>query len=456
MKTVYIGNAAGFAGDRLDAGAAVVETLKRHDGPRYLNFEVMGERTLAIAQRIKMTDPERGYSPYLDRYLEGVLAACKAKGVRIVANLGNANPLGGARRVQALARELGVADLRVAVVLGDDLLAFMTAEEIADLPTIEGLSIDGKALVAANAYLGARPVAEALALGVDVVLVGRTTDAALVLGPLIHEFGWAPDDWPRLAAGTLMGHLLECGGQVTGGYFCDPGFKDVPELDRLGFPIGEMSEDGSFVIAKAEDTGGLVSRATVTEQILYEMHDPAAYLTPDVTLDVTGVTLEEAGKDRIRVLGARGKPPPETLKATLSADGGWLGEAELIYAGPNALARAKLAAEILRRRCARKGVEDRLRIEIVGAGAVFDSDAGDRNTNAQAPADGEYRLRTAIRSFDKQAAQYVNDEVLSLLCSGPAAGGGYRCSLLGQVNTASVLVPRAPVEAQARTEEVLP
>ena len=165
MKTVYIGNAAGFAGDRLDAGAAVVETLKRHDGPRYLNFEVMGERTLAIAQRIKMTDPERGYSPYLDRYLEGVLAACKANGLRIVANLGNANPLGGARRVRALARELGVADLRVAVVLGDDLLAFMTAEEIAGLPTIEGLSIDGKALVAANAYLGARPVAEALALG---------------------------------------------------------------------------------------------------------------------------------------------------------------------------------------------------------------------------------------------------------------------------------------------------
>ncbi len=456
MKTVYIGNGAGFAGDRLDAGAAVVETLKRRDGPRYLNFEVMGERTLAIAQRIRMRKPELGYSPYLEPYVKGVLAACKEHGVRIVANLGNANPLGGARKVHEIARELGVEGLRVAVVLGDDLLGFMTPGDVAALPTVEGVTLEGREIVAANAYLGARPVAEALALGVDVVLVGRTTDAALVLGPLIHEFGWAEDDWGMLAAGTLMGHLLECGGQVTGGYFCDPGFKDVPGMDDLGFPIGEFREDGEIVVTKAENTGGLVNKATVTEQILYEMHDPAAYLTPDVTLDVTGVTLEEAGKDRIRVRGARGRPPPETLKATLSADGGWLGEAELIYAGPNALARARLAADIVRTRCRRHGVAEPLRVEIVGTGAVHDNTASDRQRSRNAPADGEYRLRAAVRTPNKETAQYVNDEVLSLFCSGPAAGGGYRCSVTGQVNTASVLVPRGPVEAQARAEEVLP
>ncbi|WNK01137.1 acyclic terpene utilization AtuA family protein [Thalassospiraceae bacterium LMO-JJ14] len=454
--TVYIGSGAGFAGDRLDAGVAVVETLKDRDGPRYLIFEVMGERTLAIAQRIKMRKPELGYSPYLEPYLRNVLAAAKQHGVTIVANLGNANPLGGARRTHELAKELGVEGLRVAVVLGDDLLAFMDADEIAGLPAVEGISIDGKEIIAANAYLGARPVAEALKLGVDVVLVGRTTDAALVLGPLIHEYGWEAEDWDLLAAGTLAGHLLECGGQVTGGYFCDPGFKDVPGMDELGFPIGEIEADGSIVITKADNTGGLVTKATVTEQMLYEVHDPSAYLTPDVSLDITNVTLEDDGKDRVRIIGARGAPPPETLKVTISADGGWLAESEMIYAGPNALARARLAADVVRSRVAKHGVIEPVRIEIIGTGAVFDNDGAERERAKNMPMDGEYRLRAAIRTLDKATAQYVNDEVLSLFCSGPAGGGGYRCNITGQVNTASVLVPRGPVEAQARAEEVHP
>ncbi len=455
-KTVYIGSGAGFAGDRLDAGIPVVETLRKRDGPRYLIYEVMGERTLAIAQRIRMRDPEKGYSPYLESYLRGVLGACKEHGIRIVANLGNANPVGGAKRVLELAAELGVPDFRAAVVHGDDLMTFMNTDEIAALPTVEGLDIEGKEIIAANAYIGARPVAAALALGVDVVLVGRTTDAALVLGPLIHEFGWTEDDLDLLAAGTLAGHLLECGGQVTGGYFCDPGFKDVPGMDELGFPIGEIRTDGDLVIAKAENTGGLVSRATVIEQLLYEVHDPAAYLTPDVTLDITGVQLEEIGKDRIRVTGARGTPPPETLKVTVSADGGWLAEAEMIYAGPNALARAELAADIVRKRCRSRGVDEDMRIDITAAGAVFDNDDGDRRRGDNRALDGEFRLRTAIRTMDRETAQYVNDEVLSLFCSGPAGGGGYRCNITGQVNTASVLVPRGPVEAQCRAEEIVP
>ncbi|MEM8743820.1 MAG: acyclic terpene utilization AtuA family protein [Pseudomonadota bacterium] len=456
MTTLYIGSGAGFAGDRIDAGVAVVETLKQRDGPRYLIYEVMGERTLAMAQRIKMDDPERGYSPYLERYLPGVLAACAEHGVRIVANLGNANPVAGAKRVHEIANELGIKGLRVAVVHGDDLLSFMSTDEIAAIPTIEGVSIAGKELVAANAYLGARPVAQALALDVDVVLVGRTTDAALVLGPLIHEFGWADDDWERLAAGTLAGHLLECGGQVTGGYFCDPGFKDVPGMDDLGFPIAEIESTGDFIITKAENTGGLVNRATVTEQILYEVHDPGAYLTPDVSLDITGVTLDEDGENRIAVKGARGDPPPDTLKATISADGGWLGESEMTYAGPNALARAQMAADIVKTRCKRNGVKEPIRVEVIGTGVVFDNDASERQRGVNMPTGGEFRLRAAVRTNDKDTAQYVNDEVLSLFCSGPAAGGGYRCSITGQVNTASILLSRGPVEAQARAEEILP
>ncbi len=454
--TVYIGSGAGFAGDRLDAGVAVVETLKDKDGPRYLIFEVMGERTLAIAQRIKMRNPELGYSPYLEPYLRNVLAACKQHDVTIVANLGNANPLGGAKRTHELAKELGIKGLRVAVVLGDDLLGFMGADEVASLPTIEGVNIDGKEIVAANAYLGARPVAEALKLGVDVVLVGRTTDAALVLGPLIHEYGWGTEDWDLLAAGTLAGHLLECGGQVTGGYFCDPGFKDVPGMDDLGFPIGEIEKDGTIVITKAANTGGLVTRATVIEQILYEVHDPSAYLTPDVSLNITEVRLEDDGKDRVRVTGARGAPPPETLKVTVSANGGWLAESEMIYAGPNALARARLAADVVRARVEKHGVTEPIRTDIIGTGAVFDNDASARERAKNMPMDGEYRLRAAIRTPDKATAQYVNDEVLSLFCSGPAGGGGYRCNITGQVNTASVLIDRGPVEAQAHAQEITP
>jgi hypothetical protein len=446
-KTVHIGCAAGFAGDRFDAGVAVVDTLSRRDGPRYLIYEVLAERTLAIAQRLRREDPAKGYSPWLDAYLPLVLAEAKRHGVRIVTNIGAANPRGGARRVLALARELGVEGLRVAVVEGDDLLEVCSAAEIAALPTLEGTDLRGREIVAANAYLGAGPVAEALALGVDVVLVGRTTDSALVLGPLIHEFGWeAPD---LLAAGVMAGHLLECGAQVTGGYFADPGFKDVPGLENVGFPVAEIAADGSMVIGKAEHTGGCVTRGTVIEQLLYEVHDPAAYLTPDITLDLTRVRVEEAGSDTVRVTGARGHAAPETLKATISVDGGWLGEGEITYAGPNALARADLAAEVVRARCRAIGVTEKLRVEVIGTGAVHDGDDGARRRRVNAQDDGEYRMRAAVRSADRKVAERVSNEVLSLYCSGPAAGGGVRQSVTPQIATASVLVPRRRVAARA-------
>lgn len=455
-RTVFIGSGAGFSGDRLDAGVAVIETLKNRDGPRYLIYEVMGERTLALALTHKRRDPEKGYSPYLDRYLSRVLAKAKQHDVCIVTNMGAANPLGGAKRVHALAREMGIGNLKVAVVLGDDLLEVMSQQEIRALPTMEGLDTGTQEIIAANAYIGARPVAKALALGADIVLVGRTTDAALVLGPLIHEFGWKEDDWERLAAGTVAGHLLECGGQVTGGYFCDPGFKDVPGMDVLGFPIAEIEASGDFIVTKAENTGGLVTRATVIEQLLYEVHDPAAYLTPDVTLDITGVMLKEEGENRIRVSGAQGAPPPGTLKATVSTDGGWMGEAELTYAGPNALARAKLAADIVRKRCLATGMNEPVRVEVIGTQAVFQNDEGEAVNPGPSPEWGEYQLRAAVRSVNREAAQHVADEVLSLFCSGPAGGGGYRCQVSDQIATSSVLVERVDIDAQCRAELVTP
>ncbi len=451
-STVHIGCGAGFMGDRFDASLPILASMERREGPRYLMFEVLAERTLAVAQNVRRDDPSKGYSPYLDHYIRPALAQAKALGVTIVSNMGAANPAGGARRVLEIARELGVKGVRVAVVLGDDLTDLIPRDEIAAMPTMEGIGLDGRPILAANVYLGARPVAEAVATGADVVLVGRTTDSALALGPLVHEFGWAADDWDRLAQGTVTGHLLECGGQVTGCYFADPGFKDVPGLARAGFPITECRDDGSFVITKPEGTGGLVSKATVTEQILYEMHDPAAYLVPDVVLDCTGLELADDGKDRIRVTGARGHPAPATLKATVSVDGGWLGEAFMTYSGPNALARADLAGEIVRERLSMRGLNEPFRIETVGAMATHDGGSATRRAERRLPTDGEYTVRVATQSVDKARAQMVVDELMMLYCSGPAAGGGYRCSVTSQIHTASVLIPRERVEPNVRVE----
>ena len=318
QQTVRIGCGAGFAGDRWDAAIPIVATLARQSGPRYLIFETLAERTLALAQQARIENPDAGYSPYLDRYVRPILKDAKTAGIRIVSNFGAANPEGGARKLLAMAKEEGVANLKVAVVDGDDLTKTVTDSDIRRHRPVEGIAMPDDPLVAANVYVGAAPIAEALALGADIVVVGRCSDPALALGPMLYEFGWSMDDLDRIAAGTLAGHLLECGAQVTGGYFADPGFKDVPDFANVGFPIAEITADGGIVMTKAENTGGLVSEQTVKEQILYEVHDPSAYLTPDVTLDITEVEVRQTGPDRVSVIGARGKPKPPTLKATVS------------------------------------------------------------------------------------------------------------------------------------------
>ncbi len=453
MSKAYIGCGAGFAGDRLDAAVPVVATLAKSDGERFLIYEVLAERTLAIAQKLRREDPELGYSPYLTAYLPLVLADCRRHGIRIVTNMGAANPLAAARRVVALARELGLGGLKIAAVTGDDLLASMSEGEIRASPIMEGIALAERPIVAANAYLGAPPIAQALRLGADVVLVGRTTDAALSLGPLMHVHGWQADDFTRLAQGTVCGHLLECGAQVTGAYFADPGFKDVAELSSVGFPIAEVGADGDLVVGKAEATGGMVNRATVIEQLLYEIHDPSNYLTPDVVLDLSEVSVEEVGKNRVRVAGARGHRPPGTLKATVCVDSGWLGEAEISYAGPNALARADLAAQVVRERCRSLSAGEPIRVEVLGTQAVLDSRAQQRRTRLAFGAEGEYRVRAAVRSASRAVAQRVADEVLSLYCCGPAGGAGVRQSVTPQIATASILVDRARVKAKVTMVE---
>jgi Acyclic terpene utilisation family protein AtuA len=276
------------------------------------------------------------------------------------------------------------------------------------------------------------------------VVTGRVADPSLALGPLIHAFGWPLDDWDRLAAGTLVGHLLECGAQVTGGYFADPGVKDVPGMDAIGYPIAEVEPDGSFVITKPEGTGGLVDRRTVTEQVLYEIHDPAAYLTPDVILDLTEVELDAVGPDRVRLRGPRGKPAPETLKATVCFDGGLLGEAEISYAGPNAAARARLAIETVKARIARRAPGLQVRADAIGIISILgDSAGGDLAAGWREARD--VRVRFAAQGHDAGEIDILMGEVEALYCAGPAGGAGVRRRITPRLASASCLIERSLV-----------
>jgi len=436
-----VGDGAGFSGDRLDAPGPVVDTLIASGKPAAMMFEVLAERTLALAQLARRKDPDAGYEPMLAELIRPILRRCVEHGIPIVGNFGAANPMGAARLIHAIARDEGIPALKVGVVGGDDVRGTVAPGEMAHWEADKPIDLARTEVIAANAYMGAFPIAEALRHGAQVVATGRVADPALALGPLIHHYGWAEDDWDRLAAGTLVGHLLECGAQVTGGYFGDPGWKDVPNPADIGFPIAEVASDGTAVITKAAGTGGLVTARTVKEQILYEMHDPAAYLTPDVVLDITGVEVTQIGLDRVRIAGARGRERPSTLKVTASVDGGWLGEGEITYAGINALARARMAGDTVLERIRRFGLDCEARYDLIGYASVFDGDSGAmRRGTAAAPA--EVRLRVAARSVDRAVAERVGREVLALYCCGPAGGGGVRWGVTSRVNTGSFLVAR--------------
>jgi hypothetical protein len=417
------------------------------DGRRaYLMYETLGERTLALAQQRQRSGSGPGYLPELEAYLKPVLPICADARIPIVGNFGAADPIGAARRLVGLCREAGPAVPRVAYVTGDDLLATMSAEEIARLIAEGDGPVDPRRIVAANVYLGAQEIAKALAAGATVVVTGRVADPSLALGPMLHAFGWEPADWDRLAAGTMAGHLLECGAQVTGGYFADPGFKDVPDPVNIGYPYAEVDAAGQIVITKPAGTGGTVNSLTVREQLLYEIHDPAAYLTPDVVLDLTEATVEDLGADRVRLAGARGKPRPQTLKATVCYDGGWLGEGEISYGGRNAEARGRLAIDILQARLRRiSGL--RVHFDLIGVSSVFNDSRGERLAGLP-PADAiDVRVRVAVKGDAQGNVRRAMHELEGLYTTGPAGGGGVRLSVTPMLASASAYVPRERVKA---------
>jgi Acyclic terpene utilisation family protein AtuA len=433
MRTIRIGSGAGYSGDRIEPA---LELAEKGD-IQYLVFECLGERTVALAQQARLKNPETGYDPLLEERMRAVLPVCAAKGIKIVTNMGAANPLAAARKTAGLARSMGLS-LKVAAVTGDDVLA---ACRQSDLPIMEfdgGISQFGNRLISANAYLGAGPMAEALNGGADVVITGRASDPALFLAPLIHAFGWPMDDWNLLGKGIVAGHLLECAGQVTGGYFADPHFKDVENLARLGFPIGEVGEDGSLVITKVEGSGGAVTAQTCKEQLLYEVHDPVRYLQPDVTADFSQVAIEEVGKDRVRISGGRGSERPATLKVSVGYVDSFIGEGQMSYAGPGALARGRLALEIVRERLKLTGVAaNELRFDLIGVDSLHGA-----QVSAHANEPYEVRVRVTGRTDNLREAIRIGNEVETLYTNGPAGGGGAFKSTRDVVAVASVLLPR--------------
>jgi len=433
--TVRIGAGAGYAGDRIEPAV----DLAREGDLDYLAFECLGERTLALAQQ-RLARDEPGHDPRLCERMRRVLPHCADRGTTVVTNMGAADPEGAAEATVDVAGELGL-DLAVASVAGSDVRDRLDAvrEE-----TYEGGRVsDIEGVVAADAYLGVWGIVAALEAGADVVLADRVADTSLFLAPLVSEFGWSTDPLSGpVGQGIVAAHLLECAGQLTGGYFADPGYRDVDGLADLGFPVAEVDADGGLVVTKLPGTGGEVTTRTCTEQLLYEVHDPGAYVTPDAVADFSGVAFDPVGADRIRVAGATADPRPDTLKVNVCYEDSVVGEGSIGYAGPGAVDRADLAASVVEERLERRGIDpEELRVDRIG----IDSLHGDLGRDGHGTP-YEVRLRVAARCSSERAARAVANEVETLYTNGPAGGGGVTTGVRRVVGIASTLIDRGSVE----------
>lgn len=442
-KTLRIGSGAAWWGDRVEPAALNAERGELD----YLCFETMAEATVSAAQVRARRDPSfPGYDTYLDDRMRAVLPACMRNGTRIVSNQGWINPTAAAKRIVELLQEIGVTGVKVAAVGGS--LITDRVLELTDTILENGQPTHTlkPTLISAEAYLGAEPIVEALKAGAQIVVTGRVADPSIFMAPMMYEFGWDPLDHARVGAGNGIGHLLECGAQVTGGYFSDPGFKDVPEPWNFAFPIAEVEANGDVVITKVSGSGGAVTLQTVKEQMLYEVHDPANYITPDVVVDFTTAKLEQVGPDRVRVTGLSGKPRTPTLKVSIGCTEGFIGEDMFFYAGPGALRRAQLAKKVLEERfkIVKLQAED-MRVDFLGINAIH----GDA-TPADAPEPYEIAVRVAARTETREEAAKVGREVDGMAVSGIAHTGKrvpHQERTREVIGVWSSLVPREQVPA---------
>jgi hypothetical protein len=454
MKMIRIANGQGFWGDSLEAPVQLVER-----GPiDYLTMDYLAEITMSIMQKQKSRDPRAGYARDFIDVVARILPACVERNIKIIANAGGVNPQSCAEAVAAVARKLGVGgSVRIGVVSGDDILdrldgLFEANIALENMETGEPLKNIRNRVQSANVYFGAAPIARALDEGANIVVTGRTTDTGLALGPMLHEFGWRSDDWDRLAAGTIAGHIIECGAQCTGGN-CQADWKSIPDLWDIGYPIVQAREDGTFEVTKHEGTGGRVTIDSIKEQLLYEMGDPKRYITPDCIADFTTVVLEPAGKDRVSVSGIKGGPPTEFYKVSVSYSAGYKAAGSLIYSWPDAYEKAKAAESILRRRLEALGLSiDAVHSEVIGAGALHGELAG--AASADLP---EVLLRVGVRSGDKSAVERFVKELAPLGLNGPPTVcglGGGRPKVEEIVAYWPALIPKSVVSARVDVNAV--
>lgn len=447
MKTVRIANGQAFWGDSPSAPIAQV----RGGDIDYLTLDYLAEITMSVLRKQYERDPTTGYAKDFIDLMSEILQECIERDIKVVANAGGVNPQGCAQALIDVAESKAISGLRIGIVLGDDIMDQLDSLVDAGMPlrnldTGQSFEEVRDRIASANVYLGAEPIARALSDGANVVITGRCTDPGLVLGPLVHEFGWKWDDWDLLAAGTIAGHTIECGAQASGGNFQE-GWRRMPDLAHVGYPIVEVSSDGSFVVTKHSRTGGAVTTATVTEQLLYELGDPATYLSPEVTADFTALQVQEAGTDRVQVTGARGRPPTDSLKVSMAYSDGFQGSAMITYAWPDPIAKAKLADSILRTRLDDLGVSFRaLRTDFVGYNSVHGPVIPAVESNVS-----EVVLRVSIWADDQQAVNKFAAEIAPLVMGPPGftgllAGGRIRPSRV--MAYWPTLIPKSVVDPQ--------
>ena len=443
-----LGAGSACPGERLEPAFELVEK----GNIDYIIFDSLSESEMLAFERHKMSQPDEGFDTYTERRLRAIWPLCARNGIRIIGNMGAANPRGAQDLAIRVARDLGLSGQKVAAVLGDNVLASIRDLNPVVNETQKPVSEFGDRLIAAHAYIAADPIVEALQQGADLVITGRVGDASLFLAPMIHEFGWQADDWDLLARGIVLGHLFECAGQVTGGYFADPPYKVVPDLYRLGFPIAEVSAHGDIIVTKTPDSGGLVSPATCAEQMLYETDDPANYIEADVVTDFTDIGFEQVGPDRVAITGTiKGKPKPELLKVNLGAREGYRAEGMIFYAGPGAYERAKLAADVIRQRLERVThlKADTLRFDFIGINALYGPPGELENTP------WEVGLRVAGRTRERAEAWKIMHELETIDNNGPAAiGRGLRAEDITEIlGYYSTFVPREMVNTEVIVKE---
>ena len=449
-KTVRLGGGSAGAEERIDPAV----DLAAQGAVDYLIFDSLSESELSLIESARQSDPSvPGYDVFTELRLRAVMPPCADNGVTIIGSMGAADPEGAQDLALAIARDLGLKGRRIAAVTGDNVLALAKSQNLTVAETGRGVNAFGDDLVSAYAYIPGDPIVQALADDADVVVTGRVGDASLFLAPLVHAFGWPADDWDRRAKGIVIGHLLECAAQVTGGFFADPPYKVVPGLDHLGFPIAEVSGDGSAVITKLADAGGLVTTATCSEQLLYEVHDPAHYIEADVVSDFSAVAFEAVGADRVRIGGTiTGKPKPDQLKVSLGVREGWLGAGTVYYGGPGALDRAKLAAEAVTRRFDHIGLRtEALRVDYLGVSALYGSAPG-----VPASEPWEVGLRIAGRTKSRTEAAMIAREASTALSNNGPAGVSCRqrqYELKEVVGYYTTFIPRDAVTPQVTLKE---